>query len=148
VRRALIIAVIVASTACATRVSTADATTQLRQATENYAHLILAMDGAAIAALYTDDGESVVVGQPPLRGPEAIRKQLESFRDYHVLSENLTADTITIDGPDGHVVGKYRQRVRIPSGDVVEVHGGYAADWIRVRRDGWKIRRMVTTPEK
>ncbi len=130
------------------RLSTAGATTQLRQATENYAHLIAAMDSAAIAAMYTEDGESVVAGAPTLHGREAIRKQLESFRDYHVISEELTADTITIDGGHGHVAGTYHQKVRIPSGEVVQVHGGYAADWVRAGHGVWHIQRLVTTPER
>jgi hypothetical protein len=51
---------------CAGTLSVADATAQLRQATDRYAHLVAAMDGAGIAAMYTADGESVVVGQPPI----------------------------------------------------------------------------------
>jgi hypothetical protein len=78
-------------------------------------------------------------------GREAIRKQLESFRGYSVQSEVLTADTVTIDGRRGHVTGTYRQRVRVPAGDVVEVHGTYAADWLR-DANVWHIERLVTAP--
>ncbi len=131
---------------CAGTLSVADAAAQLRQATEHYAHLVATMDGAGIAALYTADGESVVVGQPPVRGRRAIQTQLESFRGFSVQSEVLTADTVTTDGRRGHVIGSYRQRVRVPAGEVVEVHGAYAADWLR-EGSHWHIQRLVTTPQ-
>jgi len=105
------------------------------------------MDSAAIAALFTEDGEVTVVGQPPVRGRAAIARQLASFIDFHVLAETLTADRLDVAGREGLVAGTYRQRVRIPSGEVVEVHGSYTADWRREADATWHIRRMTTTPE-
>jgi hypothetical protein len=81
-----------------------------------------------------------------VRSREAIRKQLESFKDFSVQSEALTADTINVDGNRAHVTGTYRRRVRIPAGDVVEVHGAYAADWLREGND-WHIQKLFTTPQ-
>ena len=133
-------------TACAQTTSVADAKNELRQATEHYAQLVKAMDGNAIANLYTADGESIIAGQPPVHGREAIRKQLESFSGYSVQSEVLTAGTITVDGPRAHVTGTYRQRVRVPAGDVIEVKGEYAADWLREGSD-WHIQKLLTTPQ-
>jgi uncharacterized protein (TIGR02246 family) len=132
--------------ACAQTTSVADAENELRHATEHYAQLVKAMDGNAIANLYTADGESIIAGQPPIHGREAIRNQLESFKGFSVQSENLTADTIKIDGARAHVTGTYRQRVRVPAGDVIEVHGAYAADWLREGND-WHIHKLLTTPE-
>jgi len=141
-----LIIVVAGLTACMRTAPVADTETQLRQATEHYAQLVKAMDSNAIANLYTADGESIIVGQPPIRGREAIRKQLESFSGYSVQSEILTADTINVDGPRAHVTGTYRQRVRIPAGDVIEVHGAYAADWLREGND-WHIQKLLTTPQ-
>jgi uncharacterized protein (TIGR02246 family) len=143
-RKLIVIAVCL--TACARTTSLVDTQAELRQATEHYAQLVKAMDSNAISNLYTADGESIVVGQPPIRGREAIRKQLESFSGYSVQSEMLTADAITVDGPRAHVTGTYRQRVRVPAGDVIEVHGAYAADWLRERNE-WHIQKLLTTPQ-
>jgi uncharacterized protein (TIGR02246 family) len=140
----LIAAVLLA--ACAQTTSVADAESELRQATEHYAQLVKAMDGNAIANLYTAEGESIIAGQPPIHGREAIRNQLESFKGFSVQSETLTADTITVDGARAHVTGTYRQRVRVPAGDVIEVHGAYAADWLRESND-WHIQKLLTTPQ-
>jgi uncharacterized protein (TIGR02246 family) len=140
----VLIAVLLA--ACARTASPADSKMQLRQATDHYAQLVKAMDARAIANLYTAEGESIVAGQPPIRGRDAIRKQLESFIGFSVQSEVLTADTIDVDGPRAHVTGTYRQRVRVPAGDVIEVHGAYAADWLREGSD-WHIQKLLTTPQ-
>ncbi|HEV7429180.1 MAG TPA: nuclear transport factor 2 family protein [Thermoanaerobaculia bacterium] len=141
-----LIIIVFCLTSCARTTSVADSETQVRQATEHYAQLVKAMDGNAIANLYTAGGESIIVGQPPIRGREAIRNQLESFKGFSVQSEALTADSINVDGPRAHVTGTYRQRVRIPAGDVVEVHGAYAADWLREGKD-WHIQKLLTTPQ-
>ncbi len=121
---------------------------QLREATQHFADLVLAMDHAAIAALFTPDGEMAADDQAPIRGPAAIEAHLESFKDFHVLAESLTTDSITIKGSTGHVTGTYHQRVRIPSGEVVEVSGGYTADWSRDATGAWQIRRMATTSKR
>jgi uncharacterized protein (TIGR02246 family) len=141
-----LIVIVACLTACAQTTSVSDAQNQLRQATEHYAQLVKAMDSNAIANLYTADGESIIVGQPPIHGRDAIRKQLESFSGFSVQSEVLTADTITVDGPRAHVTGTYRQRVRVPAGEVMEVHGAYAADWLREGND-WHIQKLLTTPQ-
>jgi uncharacterized protein (TIGR02246 family) len=141
-----LIVIVICLTACARTTPLVDAQAQLRQWTEHYAQLVKAMDSNAIANLYTADGESVIAGQPPIRGRDAIRKQLESFSGYSVQSELLTADTINVDGPRAHVTGTYHQRVRIPAGDVIEVHGAYAADWLREGND-WHIQKLLTTPQ-
>ena len=121
---------------------------QLREATQEYAARVAAMDNAAIAALFTTDGEMVVVGQPSVRGRDAIRRHLETFKEFHVEMELLTADTVAARGNSGRVEGTYRQRVRVPAGDVVEVHGTYVAEWMRERNSTWHIRRVLTTPQQ
>ena len=118
----------------------------LRAATARYADLVLRMDSAGIAELFTADGEVSVGDQAPVRGREAIRVQLEGFKDYHVLAEHLSADTVTVDGPRGRVTGAYEQTVRLPSGDTVTVSGAYSADWLRDEQGAWRIARMHTTP--
>jgi uncharacterized protein (TIGR02246 family) len=120
---------------------------QLRQAMQQYSKLLITMDSAAIAALFTPDGEIVVTGQEPVRGRDAIRKHLESFKDFKVQSDVVTTDMVAVHGDSGHVTGSFRQRVRIPSGEVVEAHGAYTADWLHGPDGKWYIRSMSTTPQ-
>lgn len=117
---------------------------KIREATAHYADLVLRMDNGGIAALFTSDGEIAADGRDPIRGPANIEAFLQGFRGFHVLAESLTADSIQVDGAVAHVIGKYRQRVRVPSGDTVEVAGSYTADWIRDSSGPWRIRRMAT----
>lgn len=123
------------------------AETAIRQATARYAGLVAAMDHAAIAAMFTADGEIAVEGQQPIRGREQIERHLESFRQFHVLSEALTADRVTAHGAAAESAGTYRQKVRLPDGNVVEVHGAYTAEWRRAPSGAWEIAAMTTVPQ-
>lgn len=120
---------------------------QLRQAVQQYSKLLAAMDSAAIAAFFTPDGELVVTGQEPVRGPDAIRKHLERFKDFQVQSHVMTTDTVEVHGVEGHVTGHFQQKVRIPSGEVVEARGTYAADWLHGADGKWRLRSLSTTPQ-
>lgn len=120
---------------------------QLRQAMQQYSKLLIAMDSTAIAALFTPDGEIVVTGQEPVRGRDAIRKHLESFKDFQVQSDVVTTDTVAVHGEDGHITGHFQQKVRVPSGEVVDAHGAYTADWLHGPDGKWYIRSMSTTPQ-
>jgi uncharacterized protein (TIGR02246 family) len=126
---------------------TARTVREVRAATETYAARIAAMESGAIAASFTADGEMAVEGQPPVRGPEAIKKHLEGFSAYHVQSEMLTADAVQVDGATARVSGRFRQTVRVPDGKVVEARGSYRALWVRGADGAWRIRRMTTTPD-
>jgi uncharacterized protein (TIGR02246 family) len=121
-----------------------DVNAELRQATQRYADLVAKMDNRAIADMFTEDGMMVTAGQKPIQGPKAIEAFLDTFKQYHVQSESLAV--IGVSG--GHVVGRYRQKVQLPAGNVVEVRGGFAADWVRGRDDVWRMRRLTAFPEK
>ncbi len=133
--------------ACVT--STArDPENAIRTATQRYAKLVEAMDEAGIAAMFAPEGDLEVPGRQPIRGPAEIRHYLEGFRNFHVLSEAMTTDAVSVQGSTAHSSGTYRQQVRLPEGNTVEVHGKYALDWV-MRSDGaWQITRMGTTPER
>jgi ketosteroid isomerase-like protein len=106
------------------------------------------MDHAAIAAMYTRDGEMAAEGAPTIRGPSAIKAHLEGFKDFHVLSETLTTDSINVEGNTARVVGTYHQRVRVPAGDTIVAFGQYTADWLRDAGGQWRVRRMATAPRQ
>ena len=145
-----ILALALLSLSCATRGSAPPASPedQLRQATAAYAALVRAMDHSAIAALFTPDGEMASEGQPTVRGREAIKQHLESFKDFHVQANTLTADTVTVHGAAGDVAGTYWQRVELPSHEVVEVRGTYTAHWLRGADGTWRIQRVATAPRQ
>jgi uncharacterized protein (TIGR02246 family) len=123
-------------------------TTEIRRATKHYADLILAMDAAGLSAAFAPDGEMVVVGQPPVRGRAPIREAFESFKDYKVQAEEMTADYIALSGTGARAEGTYKQTVRVPDGSVVSVHGTYVADWIRAADGSWLIKTLTTTPQQ
>ena len=120
----------------------------LRAATQHYAELVQRMDSAAIAAMFTPDGQLTGRGQTAVRGPAAIQKFLESLKDFHVESEMMTADSVTVDAREGYVSGTYHQRVRVPDGKVVEVGGTYSSEWLRDSDGVWRIQRMETAPQR
>jgi uncharacterized protein (TIGR02246 family) len=126
----------------------AEPTAEIRRATKHYADLILAMDASGLAAAFAPDGEMVVVGQPPVRGRQTIREAFESFKDFKVQAEEMTADYIAITGTGARAEGTYKQTVRVPDGSVVSVHGTYVADWIRAADGSWLIKTLTTTPQQ
>jgi uncharacterized protein (TIGR02246 family) len=128
--------------------SSAEVETELRGATEQYATLVRNMDSAGIAAMYTDDGAMGVVGQPLVQGPKAIESFLEKFKEFQVQSEKMTVQSVAGSSDKAHVTGRYDQSVRLPAGNVVEVHGGFAADWVRLPSGSWRIHRMQAIPDK
>lgn len=113
-----------------------------------YEQLVLRMDHRGIAQLYAVDGELVNAGEEPIRGPEAIETFLRGFSEYHVVSYTAAADTTAVRGSDAWQAGAYRQRVRIPAGDTVEVHGRFQIEWKRDKSGRWLIERMGAIPER
>ncbi|HEY2152366.1 MAG TPA: SgcJ/EcaC family oxidoreductase [Vicinamibacterales bacterium] len=125
-----------------------EATAQIRRATKHYADLILAMDATGLSAAFAPDGEMVVVGQPPVRGRANIRETFESFKDYKVQAEEMTADYIALSATGARAEGTYKQTVRLPDSKVVSVHGTYVANWIRAADGSWLIKTLTTTPQE
>ncbi len=125
-----------------------EATAQIRRATKHYADLILAMDATGLSEAFATDGEMIVVGQPPVQGRATIKQAFESFKDYKVQSEEMTADYIALTGTGVRAEGSYKQTVQVPDGKVVSVHGTYVADWIRGADGSWLIKTLTTTPQQ
>jgi uncharacterized protein (TIGR02246 family) len=146
----LLVAALALSCANASSPSRGDqrARDEVRRATERYAALIVAMDPAGIAAAFTVEGEMAVEGQVPVHGREAIRRHLEGFSSYHVLSETLTAETVDVRGTVADAAGRFHQTVRRPDGTVIEAHGAYKAEWVRGEDRTWQIRSMTTIPDR
>jgi uncharacterized protein (TIGR02246 family) len=126
----------------------APAESQVRAALQRYAELVEKMDHAAIAALFTEDGEVVNPGRDPIKGPAAIEAFLKQFSDYHVLNEMMIPQKTQVDGDRANQEGTFKQRVRGPDGNIIDVSGTFTIDWIRDSSGAWRIQRVATAPHR
>jgi uncharacterized protein (TIGR02246 family) len=120
---------------------------QIRARLQQYVQLVRKMDHAGIAAMFAADGEVVNPGRDPIRGRAAIQAFLEQFAGYQVINDVMVPLTTTVDGNHATETGTYRQRVRGPDGNIIEVSGNFALDWIRDSSGVWLIQRAATTPQ-
>jgi hypothetical protein len=116
----------------------------VEQAMQKYNRYILKMDVDSIALLYTPDGE---LGKMA-RGRDSIRRFLENFRKYKVLSQVSKTNLINISRDTALQSGLYTQKVIVPVNDTVTVKGLFSTKWIWMDSTGWHIQRMETTPAK
>jgi hypothetical protein len=118
-------------------------TKNLREAMQTYDRLILKTDADSIALSYAIDGE---LGEMA-RGRDSIRRFLYKFKDFKVLHQVSTIDTMNIQQDRGYLAGSYQQRVIVPnrlSGDTVSVKGNFQSTWIWTPGSGWLIKKMQT----
>ena len=102
----------------------------------------------AKTARYTPDGEILNPGMDAVRGPEAIRKFLGSFKEVKVEAAEMLPGAIEIGVNEATQWGTYTQRVRFPDGArPLAVAGRYVADWRRQPDGRWLLRRMLTQPD-
>ena len=121
---------------------------EVEAALQHYADLLRAMDDHGIAQSFTDDGEVVNPGQTPVRGPEAIEQFIRQFDGYHVLEYEIHAQKTTVSGQTAAQNGRFRQRVKTPDGQTLDVKGLFQADWVQSPGGAWRIRRMATSREE
>jgi uncharacterized protein (TIGR02246 family) len=94
-------------------------------------------DGAAVAALYSPDGQVMPPGSDPIRGAEAIQKFWQGALDSGVAAIGLKTVEVFGHGPTATEVGKYELRDK--AGKVLD-HGKYIVVWQHM--DGkWKLLR-------
>ena len=99
-------------------------------------------DGAALAALYSPDGQVMPAGSVPIRGTEAIQKFWQGALDSGVAAIGLKTIEAFRHGSTATEVGEYELRDK--AGKVLD-HGKYIVIWKRT--DGkWKLfRDMFST---
>lgn len=117
---------------------------EIELAMKQYDHLIKKMDTDSIALLYTADGDLGNMAH----GRDSIRKFLDTFKNFKVLSQSSTSDSIKISGDSSFQKGVYHQTVIVAPKDTVTVKGSYTALWLWVAPNGWQIKRMDTKPMK
>lgn len=116
------------------------APSSVEAAMQHYNRLILHSDADSIALLYTPDGE---LGEMA-RGRDSISKFLSRFKSFHVLSQQSTTGSISIDHDSALQKGFYYQTTVIPENDTVRVKGAFTAKWLWMKAQGWHISRMDT----
>jgi len=119
-------------------------TETVEQAMKKYDRYILHMDVDSISLLYAPDGE---LGKMA-KGRDSIRRFLENFKKYRVLSQVSKTNLINVNRDTALQSGLYTQKVIIPVNDTVTVKGLFSAKWIWLDSTGWHIQRMETQPAK
>lgn len=109
-----------------------------------YEHFAWQMAHDSVANFFLPNGVLETAGQPSITGRDAILKHFKSFTGYQVLEDRMAADSTFVDGDSVVQRGSFEQRVRVPKGDTVQVHGSFYAIWSRDTDKRWRIRRMET----
>jgi uncharacterized protein (TIGR02246 family) len=145
-KRAVILACALALGGCEHRPDTRADKAAVDAGLQRYAQLLASMDASGIAALFSPDGEVVNPSQPPIRGRPAIQKFIESFADFHVLSNSDTVTSTLIDGNTAEQIGVYHQSVRSPQGHLFDVSGRLEIEWVKDASGSWLIQQLATFP--
>ena len=116
----------------------------VQSAMNQYDHYIQMMNVDSIALLYTPDGDLGNMAH----GRDSIRKFLDKFKSYKVLSQTSTTESINDMSDSTIQKGTYHQTVIVPVNDTVTVKGEYNATWVWLHKSGWHLKRMETKPVK
>lgn len=114
------------------------------QAVARYAEAIHKMDTTQTSAFYMPDGVLSHANGAPLVGPLAIKKLLDGFAAYTVISQSMPVDQVLRQTTGWRVTGHYVQHVRLPEGNEVEASGRYESDWVCASQEGWRLARLHT----
>src|ERR1700728_83130 len=99
-------------------------------------------DAAALAALYSPEGQVMPAGSVPIRGTEAIQKFWQGALDSGIAAIGLKTIEVFGHGPTATEVGEYELRDK--AGKVLD-HGKYIVVWQRT--DGkWNLLRDMFSP--
>jgi uncharacterized protein (TIGR02246 family) len=94
-------------------------------------------DGAALAGLYSTDGQVMPAGSEPIRGTDAIQKFWQGALNSGVAAVALKTIDVFGHGPTATEVGEYELRDK--AGKVLD-HGKYIVVW-RHADGNWKLLR-------
>ena len=113
-------------------------------ALSRYAELLRAQDAQTLSLLFEPNGSLAHEGLPPVIGRSAIRRFLESFSSYKVLSHDMRVASVAAEGTRVRQSGTYEQSVRTPEGQTVRVNGKFVAVWQRQSNGDLLIESMRT----
>ncbi|HEY1791466.1 MAG TPA: nuclear transport factor 2 family protein [Opitutaceae bacterium] len=118
----------------------------VRARLQHFSELMLAMDNAAIAAMFAPQGEFDSPSRTT-KGPAAIEGLLDKFSDHKILACSYMATSTLIDGDISEEIGTYSLRVREPTGHILESGGRLEVEWSRSPSGEWLINQLETFPE-
>lgn len=116
----------------------------VQSAMNQYDHYIQTMDVDSIALVFTPEGDLGKMAH----GRDSIRKFLDKFKSFKVLSQTSTTESINNMRDSTIQKGIYHQTVIVPVNDTVKVKGEYTATWVWLPKSGWRLKRMETKPIK
>jgi uncharacterized protein (TIGR02246 family) len=99
-------------------------------------------DGAALAALYSPEGQVMPAGSDPIRGAEAIQKFWQGALDSGVAAIGLKTVEVFGHGPTATEVGEYELHDKV--GKVLD-HGKYIVVWQHANGKWTLLRDMFST---
>lgn len=119
--------------------------TRIEQANERFEKAFARGDAAAMAALYTEDGQLLPAGSPVVEGGEAIARYWRGALDAKLTAADLETLEVYVgaDGDTATEVGRYR----LAAGDREADAGKYVVVWERTP-DGWKLHRDIRTSDR
>ncbi len=112
----------------------------VQSAMNQYDYYIKNMDVDSIALLFTSDGDLGKMAH----GRDSIRKFLDKFKSFKVLSQTSSTESINVTHDSSVQKGIYHQTVIVPVNDTVTVKGEYTATWVWLSKIGWHLKRMET----
>lgn len=119
---------------------------QVDSALVRYDSLVRRTAGDSIAAMYTPEGEMLGTNMATVSGPAAIGRFLSQFSGFHVDTQQMRAEALTIADTEATQWGTWRQAVTPPGQGMVHVQGRFVAQWIRGCDGNWRLRRLLTQP--
>lgn len=123
-----------------------DAPARIEKALAAYAAGLAARDADRVAGSFAPDGELVVPGREPIRGPEAIRAWVASLAGTTVLEQEVKGPLVQVVGPSALQRGDFRRKERLADGQVVETKGRFEAEWVRLTDGSWRLARITGDP--
>lgn len=121
----------------------ADATKDaIEAANKKFEAAAAAGDGAALAALYTADGQVMPAGSEPVKGTEAIKGFWASVLQSGVASVSLKTKEVFGQGTHATEVGEYDLKDK--AGKTLD-HGKYIVIWKHEGADWKLVRDMFST---
>jgi uncharacterized protein (TIGR02246 family) len=119
----------------------------VEQAMHGYAATLKEGNPEAVAGWYTKEGELLLPGLAPLRGPEAIRAFLAPLVSAtEVESVTVTTDLAAVHGDSADLWGTYHQVAGEKGKPKQPYDGRYAALWHRDAGGEWRLVRLMMQP--
>lgn len=99
---------------------------------------LVAGDGEAVAAMYTDDGVLLPPGRE-VRGKERIGRYFTSGRDYVQVAHSMIPAEVHVDGGTAYEIGTWSSTTRREGQEAVTASERYLLVWRREPGGAWRI---------